>query len=269
MLDICRKYGPTCIVLLCGALVSWAFVSFAYCEGNYDQAANYDPYKNQTIFDTCFARGPIAAAGRLGIFLSHHKEAFFAAITTLATVAIAVFTYTLYSATTEQARLTRKALKVARDEFTSSHRPRIILRDVHLLPTEQGHEIIFMLVNTGGTPATIVESWIIIEFIQPGNPIRNPRSYGHNDLGRIVFAAGEMKDLTYQAPPDVGLHIAFRSAAGAASIDQSKAWHLDFAGAILYSDDAGNCRRSVFRRRWDFNRQAFCRVDDPDQEYAD
>jgi len=190
-------------------------------------------------------------------------------LTAISTLTIAAFTIVLAIGSSVQAWLTREAIRVAREEFISSHRPRIVLRDVDMASAAEGHEIYYMLANSGDTRGTIIESWVIAESVPPDKLARNLRSFGHDDLGRLVFAAGEMKDLTYRCPTDVAWLLATYSAAGKQHIDTTKLWNLYFAGAILYSDDAGNLRRSVFRRRWDFERECFCRVDNPDQEYAD
>ena len=55
------------------------------------------------------------------------------AITGLATIAIATFTYILYAATKETARITDASLKLARQEFNSTHRPHIGVRAFEFL----------------------------------------------------------------------------------------------------------------------------------------
>ena len=55
-------------------------------------------------------------------------QAYNAAITALATVAIGVFTYFLVRVTNRQARLTRKAIELGTKEFVATHRPKIRIR---------------------------------------------------------------------------------------------------------------------------------------------
>src|SRR5579871_1469929 len=114
-------------------------------------------------------------------------------LTAVSTAVIAVFTVVLAVVAGIQGWLISKQIKLARDEFISSHRPRIILRDV----SRDGQDILYMLVNDGGTKCTIKESWITTESIPPNRAARTLRSAGHNDLGHLTFAPGEMKDLTY------------------------------------------------------------------------
>ena len=88
----------------------------------------------------------------------------------------------------------------------------------------------------------------------PQGILRPLRSFGYDDLKALHFAVGEMKDMTYRPPQ---------------AIDFFKAGDLDFTGTIVYADRTGQRRRTVFRRRWDVERQGFCRLADPDQEYSD
>jgi hypothetical protein len=92
-----------------------------------------------------------------------------AAITALATLVIAGFTGTLWKATSQQARLTRKAIELANKEFVSTNRPRIRVRRVILKGTaarygaehlSHGNDVAIgiTLFNVGGTIAHIVDS---------------------------------------------------------------------------------------------------------------
>ena len=130
-------------------------------------------------------------------------EKYNGAITAIATIVVAAFTIVLARVTGRQARLTAETIKLAREEFASSHRPRIILRDVCI----DGMDVLYMLVNTGGTKATIIESWIMVEFIAEGAPIRPLRSFSHDELGPLIFAAGEVKDLIYPLPAEIGVAV--------------------------------------------------------------
>ena len=79
-------------------------------------------------------------------------------LTALATIAIAAFTLTLWRATTEQGRLTTAALKLARDEFSATHRPRIRIKNLWLAaPILPNMPIVvdLLFVNVGNARAII------------------------------------------------------------------------------------------------------------------
>lgn len=83
-------------------------------------------------------------------------------LTALATIAIAGFTLTLWLATTEQGRLTRETLKLARDEFNASHRPKIIIHSIEFrrIPGEEEIDRIgasILCFNTGNAAAEDVQ----------------------------------------------------------------------------------------------------------------
>ena len=179
---------------------------------------------------------------------------------------VAAFTFVLAGVSGWQGWMIRKQIALAREEFISTHRPKIVLRDVDLI----GNEIYYMLVNIGGTEATIIESWIMLEALIADHPVRNLRSFGHDDIGRLKLAAGEIKDLTKSLDDEGGILIRFPNAARIEIEGKPKrSGEVHFAGAVLYQDSLGNRRRSVFRRRWHNGRKCFCRIDDPDLEYAD
>lgn len=191
------------------------------------------------------------------------------AVTALATIAIGIFTFCLVIVTNRQARLTREAIALTRQELISTHRPRIILRDVHLI----AETIHYMLVNVGDTAATVVESRITAEFVEHGNRMLPFRSSGHDDLGRVVFAGGEAKDLTCELPAEISFHIKFPMAQRIGHGERGPSLgERYFVGALIYADDLGVKRRSTFRRRWDDASLTFVRLS-PDQErdheYAD
>ncbi len=179
---------------------------------------------------------------------------------TAALVAVGVLTYLTFN---RQAEIMAEQIKLARAEFIATHRPKIELLEVDF----DDAEILYMLANTGGSEATIKESWILVETHVAGQDVRNLRSFGHDDLGQMRFAPGEIKDLSVPAGV-AGFHIHFPETNHIVGEDGRVFGGVYFAGAILYSDSLGNLRRSVFRRRWYYDRQGFYRTDDPDHEYA-
>jgi hypothetical protein len=191
-------------------------------------------------------------------------DKFSGAVTAVATAFIAIFTIVLVLVTRRQARLSRESIDLARSQFIATHRPRIVLKDVSFVDGQ----LLYMLVNTGDTEATVVESWILDELVRTGQPIRPLRSAGHHDLGRLILAGGEIRDLTHD--PKMGAFMRVPDMMRIGVEDQPPMiGEIYFTGAILYSDNAGIRRRSVFRRRWDRGYGSFIRLNDPDQEYAD
>ncbi|HTW35213.1 MAG TPA: hypothetical protein VMD53_11405 [Rhizomicrobium sp.] len=80
-------------------------------------------------------------------------------LTALATLAVAGFTLTLWLTSNEQARLTRKAIEVARDEFTTTHRPRIRIRFITPHSNKSGTATFRVVAaNVGETPANVTET---------------------------------------------------------------------------------------------------------------
>jgi hypothetical protein len=177
-------------------------------------------------------------------------------VTAIATVVMAIFTGTLWL-------VTNRSVSLAREEFIASHRSRIILREVDIIDGR----IHYILVNLG-TEATLVESWIMMETTPVHAQIpRNLRSFGHDDLGPLVFGHGEMKDLTIEEG-EAGFFIRFPDARRLRTEKREPVGDVYFVGSLRYQDAVGTLRRSVFRRRWNFEIERFERTGD-DYEYAD
>jgi hypothetical protein len=185
----------------------------------------------------------------------------FTGILAFATVGLGIATVGLYAAGEKQFRL-------AQDEFISSHRPRVILRDV----IWEGYaDIHYTLVNIGETRATIIESWVLVEFVQQGFAVRPLRSFGHDDLGRIVLSAGEMREFTCAVPGELSVAMKYPDIRRI-GIDGKEPVFGEryFTGTIVYIDDTGIRRQSVFRRIRDDKSRSFVRLaNERDQEYAD
>jgi hypothetical protein len=84
----------------------------------------------------------------------------------IATMAIAIFTWTLWRATTEQGRLTRQSIEVAnksielgRQEFAATHRPKIFVQSITMNFLNDNNwecRLGFFIANGGDTDATVI-----------------------------------------------------------------------------------------------------------------
>jgi hypothetical protein len=194
-----------------------------------------------------------------------------------AAIAIAIFTLTLWRATTEQGRLTQQSIDLAREEFNSTHRPQIRVKHVWLANNIwEGQPVVVTLVcvNSGTSPAILHEigitsvvvniakeipSEIVIEAI-PGVPQGERIECGFNYKFTNI---GDGFVIT--ADQNLG-------------IQQEKA-KLYCVGFVSYFDAAKRMRITGFCRVLTFPRSAVairsvnnCRFrvhDDPDYEYED
>src|SRR5262245_433013 len=74
-------------------------------------------------------RAAMAAFQHVGEFFDHYESLFLV----LATIAIAVFTWTLKQSTDKLWNANKGSLDLAREEFVSVHRPRLRIRNVELI----------------------------------------------------------------------------------------------------------------------------------------
>jgi len=167
----------------------------------------------------------------------------------------------------ETAKAANASVEVARDEFFSTHRPHLTIRDIVI----EGGNFVFLLINKGESEAIIVESWIFTEYIIDKKRIRPLLSSGHDDLGRLSLGIGEIKSVSWPLG-EIDFNIRYPRAGKAVKNRDLTSFPLGeahLAITIVYTDSQGHKRRSVFRRRWNVENERFERLDDPDQEYSD
>jgi hypothetical protein len=181
------------------------------------------------------------------------------------------FTAVLALATVGLGYGTVRQLRLARAEYISTHRPRIVLREANLI----AETIHYTLVNLGGTPATIVESRIFAEFVEDRTRWRPlwPAADGEAISTRLTFIGGESRDLQCALSPGVSFAISYPAATRIGVENRGGlTGKVYFVGALIYEDGLGMKRRSIFRRRWDDASLTFVRLppeQERDHEYAD
>jgi hypothetical protein len=188
-------------------------------------------------------------------------------ITALATAAIGYFTYTLYTTSTEQARLTRESIDLARQEFISTHRPKILVYGFSFFGAalERAEDIddpvriSFRYVNTGDSPAQIkMIGTKIVHLFKPTMP------------PEIDF---KFKQIDPPVEVESGRH-GFRLTSD--GFDQEKfiansatdTYSVVCVGVIIYADDNGTDRQMGFCRRYDDASDRWVAMDEPEYEYS-
>lgn len=181
------------------------------------------------------------------------------AITALATVAVAAFTFVLYRATTAQGRLTQQSIDLARAEYISTHRPRVRIRMI--VPTLVVGEPITVsctVVNLGETSARVEwhEAKIYIRSVR-GEKLESDLVLIGSDLAggqSEVFHTQKGTSFAYEDSWQVGT---------------PHAGQMSIRGTVEYLDDNNVTRRTGFYRRYDRGRGFFCDTIMPEYEYED
>lgn len=127
--------------------------SFQSCVSEQRAQNSAERTNNQSQFITA-VRAQVTCSLRL---IDQHNG-FFAA---LAAVAVAAFTFTLWIATDQQARLTGENIKLAREEFIATHRPKIVIHAVEVTRRDVRDKILIgasiLAFNKGESAAKNVE----------------------------------------------------------------------------------------------------------------
>jgi hypothetical protein len=211
--------------------------------------------------------------------LIDRHNGFFAA---LAAVIVAAFTFTLWIATSKQARLTKEVIDLTRAEQISNYRPRLRVRNIVVTPANRtlverigifqpNHPVKGQLyvVNFGGSPANITESHCIVFWNDSGLPMRRPYEggNGNNQIPTTRLEAGQSTS---------GIFLSDELMSDRTNTIGTKIVHglrLYVMGWIEYADDRGIKRRTSFCREFQrkdaFGEGRFYAVDDPDYEHEE
>lgn len=189
------------------------------------------------------------------------------AATALATVFIALFTFTLWQSTKGMMAATQKAVDLARQEFIATHRPRLIVRYIQgPFHNDEGHRFVWItIVNTGANNAMIEAFGADLalrrddddEWEAPG------LDAGLKTIEPIVLACGQRHVFTATAKTsDATEQAIFRDASG----DHQ----LCAVGMVRYKDVNGVARDTGFFRVLDGDGGAFVLSShDAEMEYQD
>jgi hypothetical protein len=183
--------------------------------------------------------------------------------TALATIAIAAFTYALKRATDRLWDANERQIRLAREEFISTNRPKLIVRQFVLQPPVVNDvlKVDFSIFNVGNTEATVrllaaeVALWNGRFWEAPGiDP--NVRPFGPR-----VVRNGERISVTIMSR--------FNLTATQLTAIRQGTFIICAVGEFTYTDALDTKRRSGFRRNHDVATDTFTTSTNPDQEYQD
>jgi hypothetical protein len=179
------------------------------------------------------------------------------------TILIAVFTYVLYRSTSKLWEAGEKQFKLARDEFISTHRPKLIVRQFVLAKPVPGEviKVEFSIVNIGATEA--IWRYIAVEVA-----LWNGQYWEAPGLDHIVkptsmppLKNGQRAGMTIQSRFNI-------TADQIAAIEQKKLI-ICAVGEFTYADAVGTQRRTSFRRNYDLASDMFIASPYSEHEYQD
>jgi hypothetical protein len=190
--------------------------------------------------------------------------------TAAATIAIAVFTYTLKRSTDKLWDAGEKQFGLARKEFLSTHRPRIRFKHVWLM-SAFAYDLPVMVrvvcVNNGVNDAVIIEYAVNFFVVRTGRLLPVP-----DFEGRKVQSGFRLQSGVSLVFPD------FTGALAEADEVSIRNHEAKFycVGYLHYRDDIGRVRTTAFCRALTLSERLgiiqggrFIKVEDPDYEYQD
>jgi hypothetical protein len=151
----------------------------------------------------------------LGRWINENKEA----ITAIATLAIAIFTYTLWRSTEKLWKATNATIELTRQEFLSEHRPKLIVRGVSINETKAVggiHDILaaqYTIANVGDTAATIIETSDYLWLPTKGENLPPIPEYADGKTVSIKIEAGSSIPIKHYGTPELLKEFALASGA--------------------------------------------------------
>lgn len=218
--------------------------------------------KAQYAENCSYLQGPLLVSLEWLVSFMDHHEGFFVGLFTAGLVG---FTGALWRSTDGLLRATNESIKIANQEFISTHRPRLIVRRVRLRRLVEGKKPIieYRVVNIGESRANILEAnytTAIIDFPLPEMP-----NYDPNFTSRYV------------PTPDDALHSGqwigainapyMRLTKNVIQKIELEELIVIFIGYVRYSDAYGVVREIGFGRRYKNGR--FYRIENEEYEYSD
>jgi hypothetical protein len=183
---------------------------------------------------------------------------------TSAIVLMAVFTAGLWRSTSRLWKASEIQIRLARDAFSATHRPRLVVRRMGVeLVKDTPITVEFTIVNTGEEKVTSCNWNTVIMLLNVAGGVHGQLHYETDtaDFHDGPLSVGEgmkkrIQDKTSLAPSDL------------ADIEKKKVV-LHVVGHVAYSDRAGITRQTGFFRYYDAEKRRFRVIDDPEYEYQD
>jgi hypothetical protein len=284
MLKLLRQYWPAILLSLALLLVlDGTISSLLTCHPPPNGASqSQNSQEHCTVF-----QGPLSS---LIVFIGEFFEAHDKGIVAAFTVILAISTILLWDATknlwTEaqaqrsenklaadrQFETTQQSIDLARQEFLSTHRPKIRIKAVFLMNERIHHTqpivVRVVCVNNGVGDATIASYGIECFLVKKGTPAPPDKK-----LPLITFAQTSILESGMStALPDFH-HVITNADEAGIRYEESNLYCMGF---IHYWDGAGRTRMTAFCRVMKLDnpralhaRGRFDRADEPDYEYAD
>jgi hypothetical protein len=178
------------------------------------------------------------------------------------TLWLTLFTGVLASVGIAGGVFTWQQIRLARGEFNATHRPRLEIRSLrHSRDTGAGPDIFgFIVYNSGGSEASIVESNISFEFMSEPFPLEPPYSADRDSMGKPKIALGATHPVVWTIQ---------LNASGMLQYDLGTDDPPNLFGYVIYEDSSETRRTTVFCRRWDDPSNRFVSVQNEEYERVD
>ena len=178
----------------------------------------------------------------------------------------------------ESLRISKESVDLARKEFISTHRPKLVVRRISLNEVNGAGvwNIIaaeYVIANVGDSTATIVSTSERLWLPTAKENLPSIPPYAEPVTHSLILEAGLSLVFKHYATDDDLLKKYQQSSAYTdSSISEGRTDsgpELLFLGYIVYKDDLDRKRKTAFLRRSNYITKRFSPIKEPDYEYAD
>jgi hypothetical protein len=247
----------TVLLLLCFGWILGTASSFNTCKAKQTTAQSEKATDNSPLLALAVVDNTAVSARCALHMIYEYRDA----TTAIATIFIALFTFTLWWSTMKMMRATKDAVDLARQEFTATHRPKIIVHGMEVkLPGDERRHVHFRYVNAGDTDAFITS--IVSRILWTAKSmVPADIEFSRHDVIKEPILVPSGKNGFAITPDGVDFVTLVRSGRGG----HDTAFCV---GVVVYRDTNDIERRTGFCRRYDSERERWLKVEDEDYEYA-
>jgi hypothetical protein len=253
------QYLAAILVVACGIWIFGTSSSFKACKAEQSAAKAEQRKENPPLFAFVIA-DDAAIRGRCTAHVLYEYREF---ATAVATVFIALFTFTLWWSTKGMMKATKESVDLARQEFVSTHRPRIIVYGLAFggrFSENKPIPISFRYVNAGDSDAQVTgfgsHIFSLSETMMPAE-IR----FTHQEISPPIDCPSG-KHGTRLTPDTIHPDIVI---AADVMDDPEK---IVCVGYVLYRDGNGTRRQTGFCRQFDLSAGRWIKMQDDEYEYS-
>ena len=193
----------------------------------------------------------------------------FTGFLSLVTFGLWIFTALQWRTTRRAVQQSAKGIDLANKTYIASHRPRIVIRGLFMVPpnpsSPNSARLSFIIANVGDTDAEVVNFKFFLLFRGDDDSVEMP-IVRTEEAKQPSFKLVVGEEFRWYGNCEMNA-AKFINATNRAVHDQETLSELEFRGTTSFKDWGGNLRHTSFHRSYDFKHRRFNRIENSEFEY--